>query len=263
MLPAGGRPALALTDGSAATSPAGGRPAPEDDDVETAVMLPAGGCPTPTLTDGSAATSPAGGCLAPKDVAVETATACDDLTADNPYFNFDMSAPLNDTRPTTCGDRARPTALEIFVMAVGELPDLAEPVDSFLWRETFMRQACLADSALADFHRELDGRFETADALRISCAALKVSCLDLHATATTTSFDLASLIVLMGRTHKRVSTLEAASAKNTADVAATNDLVGRHIGALQSDVSVLGQDVHALCTLLATMHGNPPTRHTA
>ena len=91
----------------------------------------------------------------------------------------------------------------------------------------------------------------------------------------------------MGRTHERVSTLEAASAKNMADVAATmaalagneashnrtaeavagisatvtgtvDDLVGRHIGALKSDVSSLGQDVHALCTLLATMHGKPP-----
>ena len=36
-----------------------------------------------------------------------------------------------------------------------------------------------------------------------------------------TTSDLASLIVLMGRTHERVSTLEAASAKNTADVVAT------------------------------------------
>ncbi len=157
-----------------------------------------------------------------------------------------------------------------------------------------MRQACLADKALADFHRKLDDHFVTVETLRVSCADLKDSCLDLRATATAmcanvsaTTSDLASLIVLMGRMHERVSTLEAASAKNTTDVASAmsalagnaaghnrtaaavagisatvtgtvDDLVGRHIGALKSDVSSLGQDVHALCTLLASMHGKPP-----
>lgn len=228
-----------------------------------AAMLPAGGHTAPTLADGSAATRPAGGRPVPVDVAVTTAVAettaaaFDELGEDNPYFNFGMPAPLNETRPP-----ASPTALGTFAMAVGELPDLAEPVDSFLWRETFMRQARLADIALAEFRRELDGRFDSADAIRVSCAALKDSCMELRDTATKTTSDLASLIALMGRTHERVSTLEAASAKNTADVAATNELVGRHIGALKSDVSVLGQDVHALRTLLATMHGKPPPPDT-
>ena len=38
---------------------------------------------------------------------------------------------------------------------------------------------------------------------------------------------------------------------------AVDDLVGCHIGSLKSDVSSLGQDVLALRTLLATMHGKP------
>ena len=91
----------------------------------------------------------------------------------------------------------------------------------------------------------------------------------------------------MGNTHERVSTLEAATAKNEADVATTmhalaattaahastaaavaeigtvvtdamDDRVGHHIGSKKSDVSSLGQDVLALRTLLATMHGKPP-----
>jgi len=37
-----------------------------------------------------------------------------------------------------------------------------------------------------------------------------------------------------------------------------DDLVGCHIGSLKSDLSSLGQDVLALRTLLATMHGKPP-----
>ena len=37
-----------------------------------------------------------------------------------------------------------------------------------------------------------------------------------------------------------------------------DDFVGCHIGSLKSDVSSLGQDVLALRTLLATMHGKPP-----
>ena len=90
----------------------------------------------------------------------------------------------------------------------------------------------------------------------------------------------------MGNTHERVSTLEAATAKNEADVATTmhalaattaahastaaavaeigtvvtdamDDRVGHHIGSKKSDVSSLGQDVLALRTLLATMHGTP------
>ena len=264
MLPAGGLIAPTLTDGSAAPRPAGGRPAPNINavvPVDTAVTFPAGGIDMPD----------------------------DALTDDNPYFEIGTPA-----RPAGSGGTACPTALEMFAMAIEQLPDLEEPVDSFLWREAFMRQACLADKALADFHCELDGRFDTVEALRVSCADLKDLCLDLHATetatcatATATTSDLASLIMLMGCTHERVSTLKAASAKNTADVAATmaalagnkaahnrtaeavagisatvtgtvDDLVGHHIGALKSDVSSLGQDVHALRTLLATVHEKPP-----
>ena len=91
----------------------------------------------------------------------------------------------------------------------------------------------------------------------------------------------------MSHMHTRVSNLEAATAKNEADVATTmnalatttaahattaaavaeigitvtdavDDLVGCHLGSLKPDVSSLGQDVLALCTLLATMHGKPP-----
>jgi hypothetical protein len=71
----------------------------------------------------------------------------DALTDDNPYFEIGTPA-----RPTGSGGTACPTALEMFAMAIEQLPDLEEPVDSFLWREAFMRQACLADKALADFH---------------------------------------------------------------------------------------------------------------
>jgi hypothetical protein len=95
------------------------------------------------------------------------------------------------------------------------------------------------------------------------------------------------LVALIGNTHEMVLTLEAATAKNKADVATTmnalaattaahattaaavaeistvvtdavDDRIGHHIGSLKSDVSSLGQDVLALRTLLATMHGKPP-----
>ena len=94
----------------------------------------------------TAAALPAGGINVPDDA----------LTGDNPYFEFGTPA-----RPAGSGGTARPTALETFAMAIEQLPNLEEPVDSFLWRETFMQQARLADKALADFHRELDGRFDT------------------------------------------------------------------------------------------------------
>ena len=84
-----------------------------------------------------------------------------------------------------------------------------------------MQQARLANSAMADFHRELDARFGTADSLHGSCANLKDSCIDLRATATATLSDLALLIALMGCTHEWVLDLEAATAKNKADVATT------------------------------------------
>ncbi len=142
-----------------------------------------------------------------------------------------------------------------------------------------MQHARQADAALADFHHELDDRVRPIDTLRESCANLKDSCANLHTMVTATSSTLASLVALMGNTHERISTLEAATAKNEANVAATtaahastaaavaeigsvvtdavDDRVGRHIGSLKSDVSSLGQDVLALRTLLATMHGTP------
>ena len=161
--------------------------------------------------------------------------------------------------------------LDAFAAAIGELPDLDEPVDSYMWRETF----------------ELDALFGPADTLRDSCADLKDSCINLRTTVPANSSDLAPLIALMGQTHARVSTLEAATAKNEADVATTMaalaatvaahattaeavtglgttvtdavaDHVRRHIGSLKSNVSSLGQDVIALRTLLANMHGEPP-----
>jgi hypothetical protein len=49
-----------------------------------------------------------------------------------------------------------------------------------VWRETFMKHARHADTALAEFNRELDTHFGPADALRVSCAALKDSCTGLR-----------------------------------------------------------------------------------
>ncbi len=170
---------------------------------------------------------------------------------------------------------ARPTVMETFPAAVDELPDLEDPVDSYVWCETFIKHARRADTALADFNSELDTRFGPADALRVSCAALKDSCTELCATVTDNSSALASLIALMGQMHAKVSTLEAATAKNAADVATTTaalaatvaaqattaaavtefsttvndavvDHVGRHFGPLRSDVSSLGQEVVSL-----------------
>ena len=122
-----------------------------------------------------------------------------------------------------------------------------------------MQQARLANKALADFHRKLDGRFDTVAALRVSCADIKDLCLDLHATATatcaaataTTSY-LASLIVLMGPTHERVSTLETASAKNTADVAAT-------MAALAGNAAAHNRTAEAVAGISATVIGTVDT----
>ena len=142
MLPTGGLIAPTLIDGSAAPRPAGGRPAPDINAV----------APVDT-----AATFPAGGIDAPEDA----------LTDDNPYYKIGTSV-----RPAGSGSTARPTALETFAMAIEHLPNLEEPFDSSLWREAFMRQARLADKALVDFHRKLDGRFDTIVALRVLCADL-------------------------------------------------------------------------------------------
>jgi hypothetical protein len=114
---------------------------------------------------------------------------------------------------------APPTVMGLFVAAIADLPDLEEPVDSYIWREMFMQHTRRADAALADFHLELDDSVRPVDTLRESCA--KDSCTNLHTTVTATSSTLASLVALMGNTHERVSTLEAATAKNEADVATT------------------------------------------
>ena len=149
-----------------------------------------------------------------------------------------------------------------------------------------MQHARRADAALADFHHELDDRVRPVDTLHELCADLKDSCANVHTMVTATSSTLALLVAIMGNTHERVLTLEAATAKNEADVATTmhalaattaahastttavaeigsvvtdamDNHVGRHIGSLKSNVSSLGQDVLALHTLLATMHGKP------
>ena len=124
-------------------------PTPPDD---MAAMLPAGGLIAPTLTNDSAMPCPAGGhptpdinAVAPVDKATTFPAggidAPDDaLTDDNPYFEIGMPA-----RPTGFGGTARPTALETFAMAIKQLPNLEDPVESFLWREPFMQQARLAD----------------------------------------------------------------------------------------------------------------------
>ena len=69
--------------------------------------------------------------------------------------------------------------------------------------------ACARHEEAARRHRLLDEhtacarRFSPADALRVSCAALKDSCTDLRTTITENSSALASLVVLMGQTHAR------------------------------------------------------------
>ena len=154
------------------------------------------GCTSPVPPDAPAANRPAGGRHAPDDDAVTT-------------LDFEFGAG-NPARPAGAGDcPARPTVLETFTAAIDELPDLEEPVDSYMWRETFMQHARRADTALADFHRELDARFGPADTLRDLCADLKDSCINLRTTVTANSSDLASLIALMGQTHARVLTLKA------------------------------------------------------
>jgi hypothetical protein len=183
----------------------------------TAATCSAGGCTSPVPPYATAATRPAGGRHEPNDDAVT-----------NLDFDFSVTpvAPLagkNTSRPAGAGDHpAHPTVLESFAAAINKLPDLEEPVGSYVWRETIIQHAQRADTALADFHCELDTRFSPADALPDSCANLKDSCIDLRTTVTTNSSDLVSLMIaLMGQTHARVLTLEAATAKNEADVVTT------------------------------------------
>ena len=62
-----------------------------------------------------------------------------------------------------------------FAAAVDDLPDLVDPVDSFVWRETFMKHARHADTALAEFNREL-----RLDHYGVSCRILSVNGLLIH-----------------------------------------------------------------------------------
>jgi hypothetical protein len=266
----------------AATNPAGGRHTADDDNVPDndtgrtgmANPCPAGGRPVP---DNDAGTQ--------LDFGLGVAPLADSpnrrlAAALRQRLDAEFGAtPLAVTPPAGRPHPAPPTVMGPFVAAIANLPDLEQPVDSYIWRKTFLQHARQADAALADFHRELDDRVRPINTLRESCADLKDSCANLHTTVTATFSTLALLVALMGSTHKRVSTLEAATARNEADVAAAtaahastttvvaeigsvvteavDDRVGRHIGSLKSDVSSLGQDVLALRTLLATMHGTP------
>ncbi len=94
----------------------------------TAATRSAGGCTSPVPTDAPAATRPASGRHTPNDDAVT-----------NLDFEFGVTpvTPLagkNTARPAGAGDRpADPTVLESFAAAINELPDLEEPVDSYVW----------------------------------------------------------------------------------------------------------------------------------
>jgi len=56
---------------------------------------------------------------------------------------------------------------------------------------------------------------------------------------TSTSFTLALLVALMGNTHERVLTLEAATAKNEADVATTMHALAATTAAHASTVTAV------------------------
>ena len=161
-----------------------------------------GGCITPAPTDVMATTSPAGG-----------RHMADDDDDENVNLEFVGITPL---ASNYAGQEhpVHPTVMESFAAAIAELPDLEEPAHSYIWREAFMQHACRADAALVDFHCELDDRVCPVNTLHDSCDDLKDSFTNLHTTVIATSSNLASLVALMGQTHARVATLEAATAKN-------------------------------------------------
>ena len=134
---------------------------------------------------------------------------------------------------------APPTVMGSFLAAIADLPDLEKPVNSYIWRETFMQHARRADAALADFHRELDDCVRPVDTVCESCTDLKDSCANLHTTVTATSSTLPLLVALMGNTHERVLTLEAATAKNEADVATTMHALAATTAAHASTVTAV------------------------
>lgn len=229
---------------------------------------------------GTVSPCPTGGCPVPDNVA---GTHLDFEFGVSPLTVTPLAGRTN-TCPASVADcPTPPTVLGSFAVAFVKLPDLADPVDFYVWRETFLKHARRADAALADFNHELDTRICPADALRASCANLKDSCIKLHTAVTANSSNLAPLITLMSQTHARVLNLEVDTAKNAADVATTmtalvatptahattaetvagfsnavDDHVGRHIGSLKSVVSSLGHDVLALRNILTNMHGDPP-----
>jgi hypothetical protein len=166
------------------------------------------GCITPAPPDDMAAISPAGG-----------RHTADDNDEDNVNLEFGITPLTSKNAGHEC--LVRPTVMESFTAAIANLPNMEEPVHSYIWRETFMQHARRADAALADFHRKLDDRVRPVDTFRESCADLKDSCTNLHTTVTATSSTLALLVALMGNTHERFSTLEATTAKNEANVATT------------------------------------------
>jgi hypothetical protein len=87
-----------------------------------------GGCITPTPPDAMAATSPAGG-----------RHTADDDDEGNITLEFGIN-PL--TRKNAGHERpVHPTVMELFAAAIADLPNLEEPVDSYIWRETFTQHA--------------------------------------------------------------------------------------------------------------------------
>ena len=88
----------------------------------------------PAPTDGTATTRLAGGQTAPTPTNCTTMTrsagehtAPDNVVEDYPEFVITLIAGRNVTHP------ARPTMLDFFAAAIKQLPNLEEPVNSFLW----------------------------------------------------------------------------------------------------------------------------------
>ena len=67
-----------------------------------------------------------------------------------------------------------------------------------------------------------------------------------------------TMAALAATAAAHATTAEVVTGLGTTVTDAVADHIGRHIGSLKSDVSSLGQDVIALSTLLANMHGEPP-----
>ena len=100
----------------------------------TTTTRSAGGRTMPAPTDGTATTRLAGGQTAPTPTNCTTMTrsvgehtAPDEVVEYYPEFVITLIAGRNVTRP------ARPTMLELFAAAIKQLPNLEEPVNSFLW----------------------------------------------------------------------------------------------------------------------------------